>query len=239
MHYPAINTVITESDRLFKQHILAHTALSFGQGTLAGFPDSVCIKTIMGLNVEIEPIPMGELKHYNEGLPDFLLEIFHGKLVQVWLECLSRLFQVLIDLHFSGKRHFTELKKRNISLDFQEITALEDQVRERLCRDFDFQRYGERVKLINGVFNPSQEEYVNLANIAKNVQIRNSFQHHGGTVDEFLLKELGVQQISLVGTDGRLRDYKLGDAIELSIAEFDAFRRSLLMIGQIWRKWNG
>lgn len=238
MHHLAINTVITESNRLFKQYILAYTALSFGQGTLSGFPDSVCIKTTMGLNVEIEPIPMGKLKHYKEYLPNFLLEIFHGKLVQVWLECLSRLFKVLVDLHFSRKRQFTELKKRNLTLDFQESIALEDQVRERLCRDFDYQRYGERVKLINSVFNPSQEQSLNLANIAKNVQIRNSFQHHGGTIDEFLLKELGVQQIPLIGPDGRLRDYKLGDAIELSIAEFDAFRRSLLMIGQVWRKWN-
>lgn len=64
MHNAVIDTVITESSRLFKQCMLAHTALNLGQGTLSGFPDSVCIKTAIGLNVEIEPIPMAELKHY-------------------------------------------------------------------------------------------------------------------------------------------------------------------------------
>lgn len=239
MHNNAIDTVIAESNRLLKQYILAHTALTLGQVTLSDFPDSVCIERTVGLNVDMEPIPMGELKRYRAGLPHFLLEIFHEKLVQVWHECLATLFKMLVDLHFAGKRQFKELKSRNISLDFQVSTALEEQLKERLCHDFDFQRYGDKVKLLNGVFNPNKEHAEHLSNISKHVQIRNSFQHRSGVVDKFLLKELGLQKISLLGPDGKSRDYKVGETIELSVPEFDCFRRSLLMIGQVWRKWNG
>ena len=239
MHHQVIDKVIRESSHLFKQYILTHTAFSLGQDSLSGFPDTVCIETTVGLNVDIEPIPMGELKHYREGLPNFLLEIFHGKLVQVWSECLLSLFQMLVNLHFSGKRPFTELKKRSVSLDFKEPSSFEDQINDRLCRDFEFQQYSDRVKLVNDVFNQNHEQTDHLSNIAKNVQIRNSFQHRGGTVDEFLLKELGTQKISLLDKNGEAREYKLGDAIELSVAELESLRRSLLMVGQVWRKWNG
>ena len=239
MHHQAIDTVITESNRLFHQFLLAHTALSLGQGTLTGFPDTICITTTVGLNIEIEPIPMGELKRYRDELPNFLVEIFHGKLVQIWHECLSNLFQILVDFHFSGQRQFVELKKRNISLDFQENAILEIQVKDRLCRDFGFQNYSDRVKLLNAVFNPNQEQSEHLGNVSKNVQVRNAFQHREREVDEFLLRELGVQKISLLDRDGKPREYMLGDTLELSVPEFDAFRRSLLMVGQVWRKWNG
>lgn len=239
MHDEAIDKLITESNSLFKQYILAHTALNLGQNTLSGFPDSVCITATVGLNIDIEPIPMGELKYYRAGLPHFLLEIFHGKLVQVWHECLSTLFRMLVDLHFAGKRQFKELKLRNISLDFRAPVALEEQIKERLCQDFDFQRYSDRVTLLNGVFNPNKEQSDHLINIAKHIQIRNSFQHNGGVVVEFLLKELGLQKIRLLCSDGKPREYQLNDMIELSVPEFDAFRRSLLMVGQVWRRWNG
>jgi len=239
MHKKAIDTVIIESNRLFSQYLLSHTALALGQNTLSDFPDSVCIRAVVGLNVEMEPIPLGELKHYRAGLPHFLLEIFHGKLVQVWHECLSTLFRMLVDFHFSGMRRFEELKTRSISLDFQVSTALEDQIRERLCRDYDFQRYSDKVKLLNGVFNPEKKHGDHIMNVAKHIQIRNSFQHRGGIVDDFLLKELGLQKLSILNSDGKLRDYHLNDRIELSVPEFDSLRRSLLRIGQIWRKWDG
>lgn len=143
---------------------------------------------------------------------------------------------MLVDLHFSGKRKFTALKKRDISLDFRATASLEVQMTERLCRDFDFERYIDKVKLLNGVFSPNNEQPEHLLNVAKHVQIRNSFQHRGGVVDEFLLKELGLQKIILLDVNGTPRGYQLNDSIKISVPEFDVFRRSLLMVGQLWRK---
>ncbi len=58
-------------------------------------------------------------------------------------------------------------------------------------------------------------------------------------VDELLLRELGVRKISLLDVDGNPQEYQINDKIELSVPEFDPFRRSLLMVGQAWRRWNG
>ncbi|MHC1729379.1 MAG: hypothetical protein AB9866_25830 [Syntrophobacteraceae bacterium] len=238
MQNRAINNIIIESNHLFKQCVLAYTALNLGQSTLDGFSDSVCIATTIGLNIQTEPIPMSELKHYRKGLGHFLLEVFHGKLVQVWHESLSELYSILVDLHFSGNRQFKELKVHNISLDFRNAIALDEQIKERLCKDFYFQKYGNKIKLLNRIFNPHSDHSDHLQNVAKHVQIRNAFQHHAGSVDDFMLKELGLQKIYVLNNNGNKVELKEGDKIELSVPEFDNFRKSLLLIGQVWRKWN-
>ena len=238
MHRKIIDSLITESSHLFKQYILTHTSFSMGQDSLSEFDDSVCIEATIGLNIQIEPIPMGELKHYKEGVPNFLLEIFQGKLVQIWNECLSELFQMLVNLHFSGARQFSELKKRNITLNFIETISIEDQINERLCKNFEFEKYSDKVKLLNQVFNQNDEYSEHIFNILKNVQIRNSFQHRGGKVDQFLLNELGINEISILDMNGESKNYELNDDIELSVSELNGFRQSLIMIGQVWRKWS-
>jgi len=239
MHNVAINAVIAESSRLLKQCILAQAAHTLGQERLSGFPDSVCVKTAIGVNVEIEPIPLGELKEYAGGLPGFLMEVFHGKLLQVWHDCLSELFKMLVDLHFAGKRRFSELKKREVTVDFRLDVPFETQIKERLRRDFDFERYSDKVKLLNGVFNPSNEQEEHFARIASHVQIRNSFHHRGGILDQFLLSELGCHKLVLLDAGGIPREYGIGDRLGVSIPEFEALRRSLLVVGQVWRKWDG
>lgn len=238
MQNSAINNIIIKSNHLFKQYVLAYTALNLGQSTLDGFSDSVCIATTIGLNVQAEPIPMGELKHYRKGLGHFLLELFHGKLVQLWQDSLSELYNILVDLHFSGNRQFKELKVHNIFIDFRTSIALDEQVKDRLYKNFDFQKYGDKIKLLNGIFNPNSYHPDHLQNIAKHVQIRNAFQHHAGSVDDFMIKELGLQKIYLLNNHGNKIELKKGDKIELSVPEFYNFRKSLLLIGQVWRKWN-
>lgn len=238
MNRNIIDKLITESSHLFKQYILTHTSFKMGQDSLAEFDNSVCIEATVGLNIHIEPIPMGELKHYKARLPNFLLEIFHGKLVQIWNECLSELFQMLVGLHFSGKRPFSELKKRSVTLNFIESIGIEEQIRERLCKDFEFEKYKDKVKLLNSVFHQDGDVSDHLFNILKNVHIRNAFQHHGGKVDEFLLNELGVSEIIILDKNGKPQKFKQNDDIELSVSELNVFRQSLNIVGQDWRKWN-
>lgn len=238
MHKKLLGNLITESSSLFKQCIYAHTVLALGRNAVSDISDEVFVEATVGLNTKTEPIPMSELKNYRQGLQNILLVMFHGKLVNVWNDCLSQLFKFLVGLHFSGRRHFKELKKRSLQLDFQQSNGLEEQVKDRLCRDFEFQKYNDRVKLLNSVFNPNKEGSEHISNIVKNVQIRNSFQHRGGIVDSFLLNELGLKRISLISSDGHTEYYSKDAPIELSIGEFDAFKRSLLLMGQIWRKWN-
>jgi len=149
------------------------------------------------------------------------------------------LFCLLVDKHFSGERRFEELKKCQIFVDFRESAELITQVKGDLIKNFDFDAYKDKVKLINSVFNPTSNRAEHLFNIHKHVQIRNSIQHKNGTIDQFFLKDLGVERIALLDRSANEREYGLNDNIELSIPEFDYFRRSIVLIGQTWREWHG
>jgi hypothetical protein len=58
--------------RLFKELLLAHTLLKLGYGILPYVKDSALVKTVVGLSISIEPIPVKELKRYDERLPHFM-----------------------------------------------------------------------------------------------------------------------------------------------------------------------
>jgi hypothetical protein len=239
MHIPPIDNLIKQSTRIFKQLLLAQNALNIGGNTILGFSDNAFISASVGADVQIEPIPLAEVKHYWLEMPRFMLETFHGKLVQEWYECLTALFCLLIDKHFSGERKFNELKRCQTTIDFREDIDLIEQTKCSLLDRFEFDSYRDKVKLINSVFNRESKREEYLKNIHKHIQIRNSIQHKNCTIDNFFLKDLGVQQISLLDNNSKEKIYKVNDCIELSIPEFDYFRRSIVLIGQVWREWNG
>ena len=239
MHIPPIDRLIRNSTEIFKQFLLAQTALRIGGDTINGFADNALIGAIVGINVEIEPIPLFEVKHYWDRMPLFIIEVFHGKLVFAWQECLASLFELLIDKHFIGERQFKELKKCSIDIDFRNELDIISQAKRGLLKKFDFSSYKEKVRLINAVFNPNNYRETELKNIHKHVHIRNSFQHKGGKIDEFFLKDLGQQKIKLLNDNSEEKEFKENDYIQLSIPEFDLFRRSIVLVAQTWRQWNG
>ena len=192
----------------------------------------------VGLNIEIAPIPVHELKRYKAALPQFLLETFHDRLVRLWNRSIAKLFVYLIELHFNGIRSFVELKNKWPKIDFRSNTSLDDQIREALSENFEFQKYSERVRLLNSVFNPENNNANDLKNIHKHVHVRNCLQHKEGYIDSFFLKDLGLNEIGMLDHSANLMTYNLNDGIILSVPEFDAFRRSLLLVGQAWRTWN-
>lgn len=239
MHIPPIDNLIGNSTNIFKQYLLAQNALKIGGDTISGFADNALIGASVGINVEIEPIPVFEVKHYWSTLPQFMLETFHGKLVLAWYECLASLFILLVDKHFSGTRQFKELKTCQPKIDFRECIDFVDQIKNSLSKTFDFDTYKDKIKLINSVLNPGNKRETELKNIHKHIQIRNSFQHKGGKIDEFFLQELGVQKISLLNNDSVEKEFVQDDIVKLSIPEFDLFRRSIVLVAQTWRQWNG
>jgi hypothetical protein len=87
---------------------------------------------VVGAGVEIEPMPMAELKQYRTDLPQVLIEVFQGKLMQSWQECLSQLFSYFLGLHFQGVRQFVELKRRDIRVDFSVAHDILQQARRNM-----------------------------------------------------------------------------------------------------------
>ena len=197
--------------------------------------DNALLQTTVGLNIDIEPIPISELTQYKTSFPNFLLEVFHNRVVQLWQEFLTSIFCRYVDLHFECIRPFSELQTRQVRLDFCSKAGIDEQIKGGLIRDYEFANYAERQKLIDQVRNPNRMEQAHLLNVHKNVQIRNALQHKGGVVDEFFLRSLGWQQIEILDEEGQPKVLRKGDRVSLSIPEFDSFRRSILMVAQTWR----
>lgn len=219
----------------FYTFLLAYTSLQLGGGVLDSIRDDVTVSTSVGLNIEIEPISIVELKQFRADFPDFLLQVFHGKIVQGWKDLLTKIFCHYLFLHFSGQRQFIELKSANVRLDFASATSLDDQVKARLKRDFEFRKYSERQKIINKLLNPKCLYPNELANIHKHIHIRNSFQHNNGILDSFALQDLGTDKIEILDLNGLPISVSKDQRITLSIPELNSFRRSLLMVAQKWR----
>lgn len=196
---------------------------------------SVQITATVGVNVQTEPIPVSELKAFRSIYPDFVIEVFHGKMLQHWHDCTDRIFCHYVDLHISGQRSFDELGKLSIKLDFADQSAFTDQVWSALRRDFGFWRYADRHKLINKLRSPAGDTADAAGVIHKHVHLRNAFQHHLGILQEFSLKELGCHEISLIDDNFQTQTFKAGQRLALSIPELDNLRRSLLLMAQKWR----
>lgn len=230
-----LDELIGEVQRGFHALLLAQTTLQLGGGVLDSIQDNVAIETALGIALTIEPLPIGELRQYKASFPDFILQVFHGKLVQLWHECLLKIFCHYVDLHLQGMRPFVELRKQDVRIDFAVSEQLQAQVRRALTRDFDFKDFAERQKLINKLRNPVDRYADHLQNIHKHVQIRNAFQHRQGMLDTDAIKKLGVSAIELLDADGKSYSHSSGDRVTLSIPEVDSFRKSILLVSQAWR----
>ena len=230
-----IDKLITNVNSTFMKLLAALTMYELGQDTLCQINNQVTISPKVGTNLEIEPILIGDIKKFRADYPDFISEVFHGKLAHLWNNCLNDIFSLFIDLHFIGKRKFEELKKQDIKLDFCSNEDFYDQIKDRIIDGFDFKEYSERQKLINKILNPNNENKEELANIYKSILIRNIIQHKNGIVDSYILKRLGSSQIKILGMDGNLKIYEENDKILLSIPEIYSFKSSMFLIAQRWR----
>jgi len=185
----SLDALIESCNSEFKQFLVAYYVHVFGQNVLKDISDHALLNAIVWVRLEIEPIPVGHLREFNNIYPAFLFEIFHGRFVQTWNTCLYQLFSTLLGLHMSGARNFAELGKRNVSLDFDSSMPSSEQIRENMYSSFKFFKYLERQKVINNALNQKNEGEGDQINVRKNVLVRNSFQHRKGIVDDDLLKE--------------------------------------------------
>lgn len=231
-----LDGLIADVQSTFHAFLLAQTTLQLGGGVLENIQDNTIIEATLGITVDIEPIPIGELRQYNNTFPTFLLDVFHGKTVQHWQDCLTSIFGHYVDLHCRGIRPFVELKTQDVKIDFASTEQVADQMRFALVRDFEFREYGERLKLIDRIRNKTGRYAEELRNIHKHVQLRNAGQHRHGTLDAFALQKLGTTKIEVLDAEGKPRSFAQGDKVDLSIPEYDTFRRSILLVGQAWRQ---
>ena len=230
-----IDGLITSTNDCFYQLLCATTLYQLGQLNVDQLDNNVKVSVEVGLNLQIEPIPIRDIRSFRSSYPSFLIEIFHSRLVQLWQDSLDRLFVLFVDLHFANKRQFVELGKQNVSIDLRNLVDPMEQIKNGLVADFRFREYSERIKTVNKILDPQKTTEVDLQNIYKNILLRNTIQHRSGIIDAYILDKLGQKEIVLRSMDGTQITYKAGDSISLTIPELFSFKQSMLSVGQTWR----
>lgn len=230
-----LDDFVSDAQGNFHALLLANATLQLGEDALNTIAGGSILEVPISPGIHVEPIAIDELREYGSTFPDFLLQVFHGKTITLWHGLLQELFSIYLEKHISGTRLFTELKGRQVKIDFRSAEALQSQIERGVLKDFGFDKYAERQKLINCLRNPSKAREDELFTIHTHVQLRNALQHQNGFLDQFVFDQLGRTRIVLLDSAGSPKDYTVGNQIELSLPEFDKLQKSLLLVAQAWR----
>ncbi len=234
-----VDTLLQKLNKNFHSFLLAKTILQFGEINLQDINDNAVVQIPLSSEDAIEPIPIGELRQYSDFFPTFLVEVFHGKAVSFWQDFLTEIFSLYVELHFEGIRRFVELGTAQIRFDFRCEGDVTSHVTERVVQEFTFRAYIERQKTIAKICAPVDptEAYSNaLYEIHKNVIIRNCLHHSDGILHTNSVGLLGRQTFEVIDDGGNISTLDVGSRITVSLQEFYRFHRSLVFVGQMWRK---
>ena len=83
----------------------------------------------------------------------------------------SAYFDIYVDGHFGKTMGFPELKARQTNIDLGSSESIEGQIQRQLKRDFGFDKYKDRVKLINDIRNTSAVYSSELFEVGKRVAV--------------------------------------------------------------------
>ena len=220
----------------FRQITLVVAYLNIGTRVMNTSPADASVELSLGKEIKTERFYLRELLIHSGTVEEGILELYQNKMVAAWSDLLGDLFSRFVDMHFGGIRKFHELKKRTVRLDFALEMDLREQIRTALIADFAFERYTDRLKIVDEFLNPERKYSTELSTIKKHVLIRNAVQHHASRVYRDMLKELGCSKLAVLNGNGDQRDLDVDDLILLSIAELDAFKRAVYLISNEWRK---
>ena len=222
----------------FRQLTLAIAYLNIGAKMISASPKDMSIQLPLDKDIATEPMYLKELLAHSNKVEDAILELFQHKMIASWNDLLNDIFSCFVEQHFSGKRKFQELRKRAPKIDFSSDTELTAQIKNGLLADFSFDKYVDRLRIINGILNPVKDCEPELSLIKKQVFIRNAIQHHEGRVYADMMRELSLAQLQLLNKDADKINVDVGNEIELSIPEIDALKRALFRISITWRNTN-
>jgi hypothetical protein len=230
-----LDNLVDNVNSNFYMLLVAMTFYDLGRVSIDQYADDVVISPKVGIDLHIEPIPVVNVKQFKRHFPDFLLEVFHDRLVRMWNECLNDVYSLLLQAHFDNARNLSKLKKQQIVLDCSKMPIEEDQIKVQLIEKFRFAPFSQRQALIDSELNPEKKELQALREITKNVHVRNIIQHRQGILDSYVLKEVGCTNIELRDSEGFIKKYKEGDVVALSIPEVNTFASCILLVQQMWR----
>jgi hypothetical protein len=176
-----------------------------------------------------EPIHVSTLIHNQDTVKRGYIELFQSKAIALWNDLIVALYAVSVCNHIDCSMKSAALKKAKVDIDFSSEISIFDQIKSVLVKDFSFSNHGSKLDVIRKIF-PMNDYSSQISFIKKHVEIRNSFQHHGGFMHAGGLKILGTDKINLKNDSGDDVTVCAGEKIHISVVEIDKLKSSLFEI---------
>lgn len=235
---------IKETNHVFYELKIAYQFIAseyFAGKNINLYTDDSKFEAVDAGDYYIEDIPMPDIKKFKGKHPDFLMEIFHGKLVQLWHNCIVDIFRLLVYSYFSDKRTFTKLDiKSQVKLDFTlEKEDLVSQLPQTVISEFK-SRNGimDKTYIIRNTLNTKEIDNNFFKEIHKNILVRNAIQHNNSVIGEKLPKTLDKDNpkfIYMLDLSGKPVCCKCNEKITLSFFEIEAFIKAMHAVVNGWR----
>ncbi|MGI8482373.1 MAG: hypothetical protein ACR2MF_09975 [Chthoniobacterales bacterium] len=219
----------------FRDLVLATAYLKIGDQSVAVAPTTASVSLTLAHDISTEPMYLHELLPHSSAVSHGVCELFQTKTIAAWGDLLNALFERFVTLHVEGAKQYPELKKRATRVDFSSAEDFTLQVRAGLVADFAFNKYLDRIQVINRVLNTEGTFQDELSIIRKHVAIRNAIQHHSGHIYSDMLKELGCNQLSVFDHSGAQLSLIVGESIKLFVPELDYLKSALFRVTNYWR----
>lgn len=233
-----IDKYTSEFENIFEELILNVASLDIGFNTIEDInrPLSISVKT--GLDSNSEPIFYENLKKNKDTIRNNVNSLYQNKMITKWHDLIEELFEYFVEEHFKGNRSFIELKKRKINIDFSLDIKHEEQIKDSIIKDFSFDQYGSKFKLINKILNPDNKNNHLEKVLLKHVQIRNSIQHYNNIAYSDIFKIIGLKEFTILDHNAKEIKIKENDYILINIPELFSLKKALVHITLTWRSEN-
>lgn len=236
---------IQESDNVFYELSIAYQVIvskDFAGKNIDQSNDYTIYEPVNAGNYYFKDIPMSDIKKFKRNYPDFLMEIFHGKLIQLWNNCIVDIFTFLVYSYFSDKRMFTQLgTKYQVKLDFTlKKEDLISQIPQIVISEFKSKNGAmDKTNIIKNTLNSNNIDKKHFKEIHKNILIRNAIQHNNSIISEKLPKTLENDQkaelIYMCDSNGKSVCCRCNEKIMLSFFEIEAFISAMQAVINGWR----
>lgn len=220
----------------FNQMLLGSAFVQLGQ--FFKNPSEVTLTVKVAKDVTKEPRPLSDILHHASEVAAGTTELYQVRAIAAWNDLLTNIFSSYVAAHLTGQKQYPILGRAKGSIDFASNESVLEQIQKSVITDFSFLSYEKRINIIRKLCKTSPSSADQLKIIVKNVEIRNSLQHHDGRVTKELLKNIGNSKLELKNPEGERITFGEAERILLSIPDLNELHSALYRITTRWRYDN-
>ena len=200
-------------------HKTVHDIMMIRRGEIEALFDGIPDEVMVG-GITARPDSLREQWQAYLATADIFFELIHSRLIQSWQSFLDRMFEFLVNDHFSGKGEYPRTKRGrsrrfSLAVSLPDDRSLDD-IQRRLVEAFGFLPHQQRFEQIRGAlgadFSGKKESLI--PTIQRHVDIRNIIQHSGGIVRQSDLKSW-PDGIPGHTRSGQAIRWRVGDKVEI------------------------